>query len=1814
MKKSILSIKILFIVCLCFLNINAFSQVSNYTFTQSSGTYTAITGGTVSGSGSILDDGIFSVTLPTAFNYNGNSINNVGFSSNGYLILGNTTSHGINYPISNVAISNGVIAILGVDLVASMTSAEQRWQQIGNEVIFQWKDFRRYLATGENISFQIRLNTATGQINFIYSNATNIVANEDRIPQVGLRGTTNTDYNARRLTTSVPDATPAWNDTAAATSNANDVRFTSTSIAAFPAAGQTFTWSPPIVAACSGTPSPGNTISATNPVVSGGSTALSLQNATSGSGVTYQWQKSTTSAVAGFSNITGANAPTYTATVTAKTWYKCTVTCSGNSMDSTPVEVNLAYCTPSPIPNSGFEYISNVTIGTTINNATLGTAYTTYLTPIETLQIGIATPISVSISNSYVTDKVFLFVDWNQDGDWLDTNESIVLSQTATNTSFTATGSITPPAGSLTGNTRLRVKLIDGTNSTPCVFATYGEVEDYVVNVTNTPTPTSITITAEDYNSAPSNWLTSSTNNIFYYAAITSSGGSALLNSVSANMSGTYLAADIPTNGLKLYYSSDFDLTPAGDVLLASRSSAKTGATENITWNSLTGMPSIAAAATGYIYAAANVAGSATPGRTVAGSFTSNSNVLFSGTVTYAAANTYGTTVNKTIIAPTPATYTWNGSSSTSWDTAANWTKSGGGTGIPTAVDNVIINIQLPQKLNIITAKSVKDFTLSGTGNFDISAVGVLTITGNVNYDGTNNAGNNSALNCSSTVNISSTSPQNILPLRYGSLNASGGSRTLISGRTTAICDLFNPGAGSYTVIGSTVEYYAPSASSAYVMSPFTYQNLTFSGAASFEIGSGNTLNVLGNYVQSGSGQVIVSNSGAGSLNITGNATVSNGILDVSFGNNAGVLKVGQDLILSGSSFMNVLNGFTNTPTTTVTVGRDLSISGTARLRLEPTSSTNGNAIVNVGRDFSGTATGTGSGGIVDFGSGTAGTGTIAGNAINIGRNFNKSGTGGFWTSSSDPATGFVMNGGTVATPATFSYSGNNSNYTSYTIGDNAYVQLLSNLTLGTGGNPRSLFTVNLTGSLDFDNKSIIGNADTRFLTDNGSTLITKNTNGIGGTTATGSLQNFSSTGTGSGSNGRAHLVNRVNYIFNANTTSPFPTTNFGNPGSLTINNSQVVSNLTSDLTVINTVNVNENSGFTLNPTSGNLILKGLMTIENNAFVDNAGENQITDGGGGSILIKNGGRFVTKDAQGFSGTSAAIPDITNITLNSGSTVEYARNGNQAITNQTVVVQGTNGNYSNLKISGSGIKTAPVGDTNVQNTTTVTAGELLVPSTAETVKPNSFTANKGVVVTTGGIFRLANNANLLQDVTAGNSGDILAVRDLTFSNLRQQYNYLISPLIGKNLKDIYKDGLGNPVSVPFVLYYTEANNKFYTSSGAYIQGRALAVKEAAGTGSLTMSALFNGVPMNGNFNYTLANSNSVDTGYNLTGNPYPSNINITTLYNLGSNKTNISQNFYFWDNTANDIYIQGGNNYNGAAYAVFNAVSGMGNGAGFPLNPGTIVNSKKPTEIVKIGQGFMVRSIETTNKVLTFSNDIRVAAAANGYFGNPAKATAGDRSNRFWLNLSAPTNITTQIGIVYFDAGSNAFATDDSEMNGLPSDVLYSVIDDKKALINGRSTFINTDKIPLGSNNFAAGNYTFSLAEHEGIFAADQNIYLKDKQTGIVTNLSEGNYTFTANAGEFTGRFEIIYQPEVVLSTGANTKENLIIYRDANDFVVKADSKKITDLEVYDSSGRMIYKMQPNSTKAIINADRLNNGVYVLKVNQSGEITTKKVIK
>jgi len=90
---------------------------------------------------------------------------------------------------------------------------------------------------------------------------------------------------------------------------------------------------------CTGTPNPGNTVSTANPVASGVNFTLSLENATSGSGVTYQWQSSLDNTT--WTAISGATSHTYTGSQTVNTYYHCIVSCGANTGTSNTLQITM---------------------------------------------------------------------------------------------------------------------------------------------------------------------------------------------------------------------------------------------------------------------------------------------------------------------------------------------------------------------------------------------------------------------------------------------------------------------------------------------------------------------------------------------------------------------------------------------------------------------------------------------------------------------------------------------------------------------------------------------------------------------------------------------------------------------------------------------------------------------------------------------------------------------------------------------------------------------------------------------------------------------------------------------------------------------------------------------------------------------------------------------------------------------------------------------------------------------------------------------------------------------------------------------------------------------------------------------------------------------------------------------------------------------------------------------------------------------------------------------------------------------------------
>lgn len=140
------------------------------------------------------------------------------------------------------------------------------------------------------------------------------------------------------------------------------------------------------------------------------------------------------------------------------------------------------------------EYISNVTVSD-INNSSDCSGYADYTGIVGSMPFGASLPITVTNGNPYSSDECAVWIDWNQDLDFDDADEEFYLGAGE----GPYTGTITVPASALGGLTRMRVRIVYAATPTSCGATSYGEVEDYTVNVGGEQSTLTIDPTAIDF-------------------------------------------------------------------------------------------------------------------------------------------------------------------------------------------------------------------------------------------------------------------------------------------------------------------------------------------------------------------------------------------------------------------------------------------------------------------------------------------------------------------------------------------------------------------------------------------------------------------------------------------------------------------------------------------------------------------------------------------------------------------------------------------------------------------------------------------------------------------------------------------------------------------------------------------------------------------------------------------------------------------------------------------------------------------------------------------------------------------------------------------------------------------------------------------------------------------------------------------------------------------------------------------------------------------------------------------------------------------
>ncbi|GGP06576.1 hypothetical protein GCM10010992_27130 [Cloacibacterium rupense] len=162
-------------------------------------------------------------------------------------------------------------------------------------------------------------------------------------------------------------------------------------------------------------------------------------------------------------------------------------------------------------------------------------------------------------------------------------------------------------------------------------------------------------------------------------------------------------------------------------------------------------------------------------------------------------------------------------------------------------------------------------------------------------------------------------------------------------------------------------------------------------------------------------------------------------------------------------------------------------------------------------------------------------------------------------------------------------------------------------------------------------------------------------------------------------------------------------------------------------------------------------------------------------------------------------------------------------------------------------------------------------------------------------------------------------------------------------------------------------------------------------------------------------------------------------------------------------------------------------------------------------------------------------------------------------------------------------------------------------------IQGRYPFSVDDKVSLGTRFGLQGQYEISVDGKEGIFASQQPIYLKDYLTGVVTNLSQEKYVFTANAGDTTNRFEIQYTNQGTLNTTDLKNQSTVVYQEQNDIIIESPSV-IKGLKVYDASGKLVHQSIEKEKKVMISTLNYSRGVYVIEIVTDKGKEVKKIVK
>ncbi|MBC3756805.1 T9SS type A sorting domain-containing protein [Hyunsoonleella sp. SJ7] len=415
--------------------------------------------------------------------------------------------------------------------------------------------------------------------------------------------------------------------------------------------------------------------------------------------------------------------------------------------------------------------------------------------------------------------------------------------------------------------------------------------------------------------------------------------------------------------------------------------------------------------------------------------------------------------------------------------------------------------------------------------------------------------------------------------------------------------------------------------------------------------------------------------------------------------------------------------------------------------------------------------------------------------------------------------------------------------------------------------------------------------------------------------------------------------------------------------------------------------------------------------------------------------------------------------------------------------------------------------------------------------------------------------------------------------------------------------------------------------------------------APGVSNKTFRATFEGDFNNGVYSIPIYRNDSElnDYNWNFVGNPYPSAIDADLFLAVNSNvSTDVSGTssggsgyidgaIFLWSQNTPAAGNANGNeilNFSNTDYAIINAVGENAGGDGVT-----------PSRNIPSGQGFFVSmanaptpaslvsgDVYTTN--IIFSNSMRVAnTTANSQFfkSSSTKNSITNDANKFWVNLVSDNGVFNQILVGYVNGatdGDDGMAYDAAKFPKEGASIYTTILDsNKKYAIQGKdpNSIDNDEVIQLGFSTSInnATLYTLSIAQFQGDFLTENSIYLKDDLLNKLHNLSDSDYTFTSEVGEFNERFEIVFDASA-LSIEDNSSESTelsIVELEGDKVQFSTSVSTIKSVTIFDLLGRQLYDLKGTSASETYTLSNLRSSIFIAKIELSnGTVITKKAIK